>query len=64
MKNLFLNLAIISFVLAVLPMPFAFLMESTALFYLLLLTIPIGGTLGSVFLIIWAVLQGQEKKTN
>jgi uncharacterized membrane protein (DUF106 family) len=61
MKKLFLYLSISVYVLAVLPLPLAFLVDMT-FHWLLIVTIPVGAILGSIFLIIWAVLKDKERK--
>lgn len=63
MKKIFFYLSISTFVLAILPIPLAFFGDLTY-HWLLLVTIPIGGILGGIFLIIWAVLNDREKKRN
>jgi hypothetical protein len=61
MKKIFLYLSISIYVLAVLPLPLAFLVDMT-FHWLLIVTIPVGGILGSIFLIIWAVLKDKQRK--
>jgi hypothetical protein len=61
MKKLFLYLSISIYVLALLPLPLAFLVDMT-FHWLLIVTIPVGGILGSIFLIIWAFLKDKRKK--
>jgi hypothetical protein len=61
MKKLFLYLSISIYVLAILPLPLAFLVDMT-FHWLLIVTIPVGGILGSIFLIIWTVLKEKQRK--
>lgn len=64
MKKIFLYLSITSFILALLPLPLAFLIDITY-HWLLIVSIPVGGILGGIFLIIWAVLKDKsDRKIN
>jgi hypothetical protein len=61
MKKLFLYISISIYVLAALPLHLAFLVDMT-FHWLLIVTIPVGGILGSLFLTIWAVLKDKQRK--
>jgi len=59
MKKLFLYLSITTAILAILPLPFAIFVDITY-HWLLIVTIPAGILLASIFLIIWGIIKHRE----
>jgi membrane protease YdiL (CAAX protease family) len=61
MKKLFLYLSITTYILTVLPLPLAIWVDLTY-HWLLLITLPFGSLLGTIFLIIWIMLKNKNKR--